>query len=210
MNVESQSRREKFALGPEARVTRLLIMGPQGSGKGTQSKILSQIFGIPTIATGDIFRENIAEGTELGKLAQSYTDHGHLVPDDVTNALVRDRLLHDDAAGGFILDGYPRNLAQVEALDEFLAEQGWELDGVIDIDANRDELVARLAKRAAEEGRVDDTDEVIARRLEIYNQETAPATQEYAKRGLLASVDGLGEIDVITDRIMAALADDVG
>lgn len=189
---------------------RLLIMGPQGSGKGTQSNILAKMFGIPTISTGDIFRKNIAEGTELGVLAKDYTDHGHLVPDDVTTAMVRERLQQADAQDGFILDGYPRTIAQVAALDEFLAEQGWELDGVIDIDANREELVTRMAKRAAEEGRVDDTEEVIARRLELYKQETLPATREYAKRHLLASVDGLGEIDVVTARIMAALADDVG
>lgn len=189
---------------------RLLIMGPQGSGKGTQSKILSAQFGIPTISTGDIFRQNIADGTELGVLAKDYTDHGHLVPDGVTNEMVRDRLRQPDVQDGFILDGYLRTAAQVAALDEFLAEQGWELDGVIDIDANREELVKRMAKRAAEEGRVDDTEEVIARRLELYKQETLPAVREYHRRHLLASVDGLGEIDVVTARIMAALADDVG
>lgn len=206
----TETRRAKFHPNSESRVTRLLIMGPQGSGKGTQSKRLSEILGIPAISTGDIFRANIAGGTELGKLAKDYADHGHLVPDDVTNAMVRDRLSEPDAANGFLLDGYPRNAAQVAALDAFLAEKGWELDGVVDLCANREELIKRIAGRAAIEGRTDDTDEVINRRLEIYEQETAPLEHDYAARGLLARVDGLGEIDVVTDRILAALADDVG
>jgi adenylate kinase len=196
--------------GAEARVTRLVIMGPQGSGKGTQAARLAELLGIPAISTGDIFRANIKEGTDLGRQAQDYSAKGELVPDEITDAMVRDRLSADDVKGGFLLDGYPRNAHQVEALDQILADMGWELDGVIELTADRDELLARIARRAEVEGREDDTPEAIARRLDIYDEQTAPLTAAYAERGLLARVDGIGEIDEVTDRIVEALATQLG
>jgi adenylate kinase len=191
-------------------VTRLLIMGPQGAGKGTQAARLAEVFGIPAISTGDIFRANIKGGTELGKLAQEYTNKGELVPDEVTDEMVRSRLGEEDASGGFILDGYPRNAHQVEALDAILKDLGWELDGVIELTADRAELLTRIAKRAQEEGREDDTEEAIARRLDIYAEQTAPLTAAYTERGLLVQVDGIGDVAEVTDRIVAALAAQLG
>lgn len=196
--------------GAEARVTRLVIMGPQGAGKGTQAARLAELFAIPAISTGDIFRANIKGGTDLGKLAQEYSAKGELVPDEVTDSMVRDRLAEDDAKGGFLLDGYPRNAHQVAALDGILADLGWELDGVIELAADRDELLARITKRAEIEGREDDTPEAIARRLDIYDEQTAPLTAAYAERGLLATVDGIGEVDEVTERIVQALAAELG
>ncbi len=196
--------------GPESHVTRLVIMGPQGAGKGTQAARLAEVFGIPAISTGDIFRANIKGGTELGRLAQEYTNKGELVPDEVTDSMVRDRLGEEDAKNGFILDGYPRNKHQVEALDGILDDLGWELDGVIELTAERDELLSRIARRAQEEGRDDDTEEVIARRLDIYAEQTAPLTAAYSERGLLVQVDGIGEVAEITDRIVAGLAAQLG
>ncbi|QAY64451.1 adenylate kinase [Xylanimonas allomyrinae] len=196
--------------GPESRVTRLLIMGPQGSGKGTQAARLAEVFGIPAVSTGDIFRANIKGGTELGRLAQEYTNKGELVPDEVTDRMVRERLGDDDAQAGFILDGYPRNGSQVKALDGVLEDKGWQLDGVIELTADRAELLARISKRAELEGRDDDTEEAIARRLDIYAEQTAPLTSAYGERGLLVQVDGIGEVTEVTDRIVAGLAAQLG
>ena len=187
-------------------MTRLVIMGPQGSGKGTQAARLAEVYGVPAISTGDIFRANIKGATELGRLAQEYSAKGELVPDSVTNAMVRDRLAQDDVSGGFLLDGYPRNAAQVDELDEILAELDVRLDAVVELTADRDELLERLRRRAETEGREDDTDEVIARRLDIYAEQTAPLTDAYAQRGLLARVDGIGDIDEVTRRILDAVA----
>ncbi|WP_024286979.1 adenylate kinase [Cellulomonas sp. KRMCY2] len=184
---------------------RLVIMGPQGSGKGTQALRLAERFGVPTISTGDIFRANIKGSTALGLLAQSYTAKGDLVPDSVTNDMVKDRLAQPDAAGGFILDGYPRNAAQVTALDAILADLDTRLDAVAELVADRDELLARLARRAEIEGREDDTELAIARRLDIYDEQTAPLTSAYDARGLLVRVDGTGDIDEVTARLVAAL-----
>ena len=185
-------------------------MGPQGSGKGTQAARLATRLGVPAISTGDIFRANVKGGTELGTQAKAIMDAGDLVPDEITNAMVRDRLGEPDAAEGFILDGYPRNAAQVDALDAVLAERGAELDAVLVLDADRDELLARLAKRAAIEGRADDTAEAIERRLAIYERETAPLTAGYDARGLLVTVDGIGPVDEVTERLVAALGARVG
>lgn len=185
---------------------RLLIIGPPGAGKGTQSVLIAQKLEIPAISTGDIFRYNVKNETELGQKAKSYMDAGEYVPDSLTNELVRDRLGHDDAGTGFLLDGYPRTKAQVETLDEILAEQSVSLDGVILLEANQDELVSRLANRAKEQGRTDDSEEVIRHRLDLYLEETAPLVNLYSERGILAKVDGLGEIDEVTERIDAAIA----
>ncbi|NHI17756.1 adenylate kinase [Microbacterium excoecariae] len=185
--------------------TRLLIVGPQGSGKGTQGVRIAEAFGIPVVSTGDIFRANIAGGTELGKKVQAITDNGDLVPDEVTSEIVRDRLAQDDAAGGFLLDGYPRNRAQVAHLDEFLAGRGEALDAVILLDVPREESISRIVQRASEQGRTDDTEEAVARRLAIYESETAPIVDTYAERGIVDRIDGVGSLDEITARVFAAL-----
>lgn len=186
--------------------SRFVILGPQGAGKGTQAAILADRLGIPAISTGDIFRANIKGGTELGKLAQSYSAKGELVPDEVTNALVRDRLSQPDVTAGFILDGFPRNAAQVAELDLILGDLGLSLDAVIELQAARDVLLERMRKRAEIEGREDDTEEAIARRLDIYAEQTAPLTDAYAGRGLLVSVDGIGTVDEVAQRISDGLA----
>ncbi|MDY0827949.1 adenylate kinase [Microbacterium sp. BG28] len=184
---------------------RLLIVGPQGSGKGTQGVRIAEAFGVPAVSTGDVFRANISEGTALGQQVQAIIAAGNLVPDELTSAVVRDRLAQDDAAPGFLLDGYPRNLGQVGDLDTFLEERGESLDAVIELDVPRDESIARLTKRAAEQGRTDDTAEVIAHRLSIYENETAPILDVYRERGLVVAIDGIGSLDVITERILTAL-----
>jgi adenylate kinase len=186
-------------------VIRLLLIGPPGAGKGTQAARLSARFGIPAISTGDIFRDNVSRATELGSLAKSFMDRGEYVPDEVTNDLVKSRLSEPDAAQGFLLDGFPRTTEQVRVLDEYLAEQGVRLDAVVQLTADADETVRRLVKRAAEQGRSDDTEEVIRRRLDIYADQTAPLIHSYADRGLVVSVDGLGGIDEVTQRIADAL-----
>jgi adenylate kinase len=187
--------------------TRLLIVGPPGAGKGTQAERISQRFGIPTISTGDIFRKNIADGTELGKQVKAIVDAGDYVPDSLTNALVTDRLGQADAVDGFLLDGYPRTTDQVTYLDELLASNGHALDAVIRLVADQDEIVRRLRQRAVEQGRVDDSEEAIRHRQDVYARETAPLIDMFRERGLLVEVDGLGAIDDVTERIFAALAE---
>ena len=169
---------------------RLLIMGPQGVGKGTQAALLSEHYGIPAISTGDIFRYNIKNKTELGVEALKYIDKGELVPDELTNKIVKDRLAMDDAKNGWILDGYPRNASQVEALDAILGELDTPLDAVVALDADHDVLMERMKKRAEIEGRSDDTPEAIAKRLDVYAKETAPLLDIYQKRGLLKTFNG--------------------
>ena len=164
---------------------RLVLFGPPGAGKGTQAARLSEHFGVPAISTGDIFRANIAGDTELGRKVVAYTSRGALVPDELTDDLVRDRLSKPDAAGGFLLDGYPRNVAQVEALDETLADAGTPLDVVVEITADA---------------------EVVRHRLDVYAEQTAPISKVYADRGLLVQVDGIGELDEVTDRLVRAIA----
>ncbi len=186
-------------------MSRFLLIGPPGAGKGTQASKLAEAYGIPAISTGDIFRYNVKNETELGKLAKSYMERGEYVPDSVTNDLVRDRLNHDDAAAGFLLDGYPRTADQVVELDSIVEGLGKKLDAVIQLTADTDEVVRRLLNRAVEQGRSDDTEAVIRRRLEVYEAETAPLISVYASRGLVVMVDGLGAIDEVTDRIIEAL-----
>ena len=188
-------------------MSRLLIIGPPGAGKGTQAARLSARLDVPAVSTGDIFRDNVRNGTELGVLAKSYMDRGEYVPDSVTDDLVKDRLSEADASGGFLLDGYPRTLAQVRTLDEYLAQRGERLDAVIQLTADREETVQRLLRRAKEQNRSDDTEDVIRRRLEVYAEQTAPLIDLFASRGVLVSVDGLGSMDEVTDRIVAALED---
>lgn len=188
-------------------MTRLLLIGPPGAGKGTQAARLAQAFGVPAVSTGDIFRFNVTNGTELGLEVKKFMDAGEYVPDSLTNAIVHDRLHEDDAVGGFLLDGYPRTTEQVHELDRRLASDGTALDAVVQIVADTDEVVARLLKRAAEQGRADDTADVIRRRLDVYTKQTAPLIDLYAERGLVVTVDGLGAVEDVTDRILHALAE---
>lgn len=187
-------------------MTRLLLIGTPGAGKGTQAQRLSETFGIPAISTGDIFRHNVKNETELGKLAKAYMDRGEYVPDSLTNDLVRDRLSQADATEGFLLDGYPRTADQVAELDDILAEKSEHLDAVVMLAADVDEVVRRLLNRAIEQGRADDTEEVIRHRLDVYEEQTAPLISVYAARDLVITVDGLGEVADVTNRIVDALA----
>ena len=180
-------------------------MGPPGAGKGTQAKFISEKFSIPHISTGDIFRENLKKETAIGLEAKSYMDRGEYVPDDVTNRIVADRLTWPDAANGFLLDGYPRTLDQVKFLDETLKTQNHQIDRVIELVADINTLVKRLLNRAKEQNRADDTEEVITKRLEVYLAETAPIIETYKDKNLVVQVDALGDIDVITRRILTAL-----
>ena len=186
-------------------MTRLLIVGPPGAGKGTQAARLTERYGIPAIATGDIFRENIRNQTPLGVEVKAIVDAGDYVPNSLTNALVTARLEEPDARDGFLLDGYPRTVDQIEYLDELLAGKGQALDAVIFLLADKEEVVARLRKRALEQGRADDTEEAIRHRQDVFARETAPLIPVFRERGLLIEVDGLGEIDEVSERIAAAL-----
>lgn len=180
-------------------------MGPPGAGKGTQAKFIAEHFGIPAISTGDIFRANVSRGTTLGIKAEEFMDAGEYVPDEVTNEMVQNRILEPDADPGFLLDGYPRTLAQVEELDSMIQSTGHALDAVVVLTVDQDEVVERLLQRAQTDGRADDTDDVIRRRQELYGEETAPLIEVYRGRGLLIEVDGMGEVDNVTQRIFDAL-----
>jgi adenylate kinase len=180
-------------------------MGPPGAGKGTQADLLSTALGVPHISTGDLFRANVGGGTALGKEAKRYMDAGEYVPDSVTNAMVRDRIANEDCAAGFLLDGYPRTVEQVGELDAMLAESGQQIDRVLELTVITDAVVGRLLLRAQTSGRSDDTEDVIRRRLEVYAEQTAPLTEVYRDRGLLVQVDGMGEIDEVSARVLAAL-----
>lgn len=186
-------------------MTRLIIFGHPGAGKGTQSTRIAESQGIPAISTGDIFRFNIKNETELGQQVKEILSTGGYVPDEVTNAIVRDRLEQPDAAAGFLLDGYPRTKAQVAELDDMLSARGTALDAVIELTVDTDELVRRMIKRAVSDGRSDDTEDVFRHRHEIYERETAPIAALYRERGLLHQVDGMGEMDAVTERLQAVL-----
>jgi adenylate kinase len=180
-------------------------MGPPGAGKGTQAKYVADHFGVPAISTGDIFRANVSQGTPLGVEAKRYMDAGEYVPDEVTNLMVRNRIDEDDAVPGFLLDGYPRTLAQVTELDGMIEFTGHRLDAVVVLTVDSEELVQRLLQRAQTDGRADDTEDVIRRRQEIYLEQTEPLIEVYRERGILVEVDGMGEVDEVTARIFAAL-----
>ena len=180
-------------------------MGPPGAGKGTQARFVAEHFGVPAISTGDIFRANVSQGTPLGVEAQRYMDSGEYVPDEVTNRMVRARIDESDAAPGFLLDGYPRTLDQVEELDGMIGHTGHSLDAAVVLTVDAEELVQRLMQRAQTDGRADDTEDVIRRRQEIYTEQTEPLIEVYRGRGLLIEVDGMGEVDDVTQRIFAAL-----
>jgi adenylate kinase len=180
-------------------------MGPPGAGKGTQAKFIAEHFKIPAISTGDIFRANVSQGTPLGQEAQRYMDAGEYVPDEVTNLMVRNRIDEPDAEPGFLLDGYPRTLAQVEELDGMIKFTGHALDAVVVLTVDQDEIVQRLLQRAESENRADDTEDVIRRRQEVYVEQTQPLIGVYRDRNLLIEVDGMGEVDEVTQRIFDAL-----
>ena len=180
-------------------------MGPPGAGKGTQARFVAEHFGVPAISTGDIFRANVSQGTPLGVEAKKFMDAGEYVPDEVTNQMVRNRIDESDADPGFLLDGYPRTQAQVDELDGMIAFTGHRLDAVVVLTADRDEIVSRLLQRAQVEGRADDTEDVIRRRQEVYSEETEPLIEIYRGRGILIEVDGMGEVDEVTQRIFDAL-----
>src|SRR5829696_2726779 len=184
---------------------RLIIMGPPGAGKGTQAKFIAEHFKIPAISTGDIFRANVSQGTELGLEAKRYMDAGDYVPDEVTNLMVRNRIDEPDAENGFLLDGYPRTLAQVDELDGMIRHTGHQLDAVVVLTVDQDEIVARLLQRAQVEGRADDTEEVIRRRQDVYLEQTEPLIAVYKSRDLVIELDGMGEVSEVTQRIFHAL-----
>ncbi|MDP3967703.1 MAG: adenylate kinase [Nocardioides sp.] len=184
---------------------RIILMGPPGAGKGTQAKVVAERLSIPAISTGDIFRANVSDGTPLGVEAQRYMDAGEYVPDEVTNAMVRDRIAEADARGGFLLDGYPRTVAQVHELDTMLEATGDSVDAVVVLTVDGDEVVQRLLQRAETEGRADDTEDVIRHRQEVYAEQTAPLVEVYGDRGLVREVDGMGEVDEVSERIFAVL-----
>jgi adenylate kinase len=181
-------------------------MGPPGAGKGTQARFVAEKFGVPAISTGDIFRANVSRGTELGVEAKRYMDAGDYVPEEITNRMVRNRIDEPDAAPGFLLDGYPRTLAQVEELDGMISFTGHALDAVVVLTVDQEELIERLLQRAKTEGRADDTEDVIRRRQEIYLEQTEPLIEVYRGRDLLVEVDGTGDVDEVTGRIFDSLA----
>ncbi len=181
-------------------------MGAPGAGKGTQATAVAERLGIPAVSTGDIFRQHVRDETALGRQVKEITASGAFVPDALTNGIVQERLAQPDAAGGFLLDGYPRTVAQVRFLDELLASQGQRLDAVVELVVDDDILVSRLLGRAREQGRADDTEEVIRERMALYHEQTEPLTQLYAAQGVLRRVDGTGDVEQVRERIAAALA----
>jgi adenylate kinase len=189
-----------------ARGARLLIVGPPGAGKGTQARFIAERFGIPDISTGDIFRYHIKNLTPLGLKVKAIVDAGDYVPDSLTNSLVTERLKEEDAQNGFLLDGYPRTLEQVHYLNGLLDHSGKPLEAVIRLVADQDEIVDRLTRRAQEQGRVDDSEEAIRHRQEVYLRETEPLVDVYRDQGLLIEVDGLGTVDEVATRVRDALA----
>ena len=186
-------------------MSRFLLIGPPGAGKGTQAALLANAYSIPAISTGDIFRENVKNETELGLKVKSIMDRGEYVPDSLTNELIRDRLSQADAEAGFLLDGYPRTNDQVNELDDILTSQHRILDAVILLVADTDELVRRLLKRAQEQGRADDTEDVIRHRQNVYLEQTQPLIEIYSARDLVVEIDGLGQVGEVTERILNAL-----
>lgn len=177
-------------------------MGPPGAGKGTHADLLAEQLGIPVISTGDIFRSQVAAATELGRTAQQYLNAGEYVPDEVTNAMVRERLAEEDCQPGFLLDGYPRTLDQAAVLDDILVSQGRSLVAVVVLRVESEQLVGRLLRRAEIEHRSDDTEEVIRRRLQIYADQTVPLISLYGGRDLLHEVDGNGQVHEVREQVL--------
>ena len=192
---------------------RVVLLGPPGAGKGTQAQFIASRLNVPAISTGDIFRANVSGQTELGKQAKVYMDAGDLVPDEVTVAMVKDRLAEPDAKGGFLLDGFPRTIPQAEQLRSSLVELGQHLDRVLELVVEEEELVRRLSSRWVEvDGkrvqRDDDKPETVRRRLQVYREQTAPLSEFYEAEGLLVRIDAIGEVQEVTSRALAALGHD--
>ena len=185
---------------------RLILLGPPGAGKGTQAKILIDAYGIPQLSTGDILRAAIQDRTPLGLAAKEVMDRGDLVSNDIVNGIVSERLDAEDCKAGFILDGFPRTIAQAEALDGMLKQKGMTLDAVIEMTADADVLIARVINRAKESNRPDDNPEVIRKRLDVYKNDTAPLVDYYRKQGLVKTVDGMAPVDQVTAAIKSAIA----
>lgn len=191
---------------------RIILLGPPGAGKGTQAKILTEAYGIPQLSTGDILRSAIAQQTPMGLAAKEIMDRGDLVPDEVVNGIVSERLDADDCKPGFILDGFPRTIPQAEALDEMLEDKGMKLDGVVEITADPDVLVVRIVNRARETAaasggaaRADDNVDVVRNRLNVYRELTEPLVGYYRDKGLVKSVDGMQSVEEVTAAIRRAL-----
>jgi len=184
---------------------RIVLLGAPGSGKGTQAKLMVERLGLPHISTGVLLRNAAKRGTELGLKAKSIIDKGELVPDDIMSDMIEERLSRDDVAEGFILDGYPRNLAQAKSLDTMLDRLGQSTDVAIQIDVDLEQVIKRLAKRAKEEGRADDSGEVVRHRMRVYHEQTAPVIDYYANRGLLTHVLGDGTVEEVLERILSVL-----
>lgn len=184
---------------------RIVLLGAPGSGKGTQAALLEKRLGVPHISTGVLFRKAVRNKTPLGKRIKTIMDSGELVPDDLTVELLKERMERDDTRDGFILDGYPRTLAQAEALDVLLEKLGMPVQEAIQIDVDTNEVIARIARRAAEQGRSDDTEEVLRNRMQIYEEQTAPVIDYYAERGLLTQVLGTGAIEDVLELILSVL-----
>ena len=187
-------------------MTRMVLLGPPGAGKGTQATALADAYAIPAISTGDIFRDNIRNGTELGVKVKALIDAGEYVPDDVTEAIVADRLAEDDCSSGFLLDGFPRTMHQVHFLDHNLSRQRQRLNVVVSLVVEPDVLVARLLDRAQKEGRTDDNEDTIRRRMEVYAGQTAPLLFHYERQGLLVEVEGTGSVEEVRQRMLEAVA----
>ncbi len=185
---------------------RIVLLGPPGSGKGTQAALLVKQLGIPHISTGALLRDAAKRGTELGLQAKALTDKGELVPDNVMSGMLEERLNLEDVAKGFILDGYPRNLAQASSLDILLKRLNQQVEEAILVDINAEQILKRIAKRAQEEGRADDTEETVRNRLRVYAEQTAPVADYYAERGLLTRVLGDGSVDEIFQRLRSILS----
>lgn len=184
----------------------LLIMGAPGAGKGTQATALAEHYGVPAISTGDIFRANIKDQTPLGVKVKAIIDAGDYVPDDVTEEIVADRLAQPDCTGGFLLDGFPRTMHQVHFLDRHLAERGSGINAVVSLQVEPEVLVARLLERAAKEGRADDNEDTIRRRMEVYAGQTAPLLFHYESKGLLVEIEGTGTVEEVRQRMFDSLA----
>lgn len=184
---------------------RIVLLGPPGAGKGTQAVRIAEHFQIPAISTGEIFRKNISEQTDLGLKAKNFIENGQLVPDEITDAMVKDRLAQPDCENGFLLDGYPRSLHQADMLAQILAERNEKLDFVLEIQADENEVVKRMLQRAKEQNRADDTEEVFRERMRVYHETTLPLSQHYSEAGLLVEVDGSGTIDEVSELIFKAL-----
>lgn len=184
---------------------RIVLLGAPGSGKGTQAALMTKELGVPHISTGVLLRAAVAAGSELGKKAKAVMDRGELVSDELMLDLIEERLGQEDASEGFILDGYPRNIAQAEALDRLLAKLGQPVEEALQIDVNEEQVIARIAGRAAEEGRSDDNEEVVRKRMRVYAEQTAPVAGFYENKGVLTRVLGEGSIEEVFQRIMGVL-----